>query len=231
MFLKNRANLRRSTALLFALFASVAGLSAAVASRGTTGHTASQTAAESEYKPLRALLRDMDLDVSGERTCMEAPPDDLAALAGKSLAVVVGRIVDVRSEFDGDDGVVSFYKVAVDRVVKNPPPSIPVASGRGEIDPIADTLTFRRLSGAVSENGHTLKVRLPGDERVTAGKNVVLFLKWDPRLSIYFPVADTAGIFLVDDAERVEPVLTDLASKYAISSNLNGFVQRIVELR
>jgi hypothetical protein len=231
MLLKNRSNLRKSTALLFALVASVAGLSAAVASRGPTTHKASQTAADSEYKPLRALLRDRDLDVSGERTCMEAPPESFAALASESLAVVVGRIADVRSEFDGDDGVVSFYRVAVDRVVKNPPPSITVARGRGEIDPIADTLTFTRLSGTVSENGHTLKVRLPGDERVTEGKKVILFLRWDPKRAIYFPVADAAGIFLVDDAERVEPVLTRLASKYAESSTLDDFVRRIVEPR
>ena len=161
-------------------------------------------------KTLREIAQERDVEAEISNTEADSEYADLRLLAKNAEAIVIGRILDEESAFDGDDNISTNYAVHVQRVLKDKTPElIPMLRQLGKQDspaPLATPLKIVRPGGVVNVNGHRASVKVQGtNESLVVGKNYIFFLWWSYAHKAYYLAGGISGVVLVEDDFRVKP--------------------------
>jgi hypothetical protein len=148
-------------------------------------------------KTLREIGAERDIKTNIAPSGMDNEYDDLATLTNAAEAIVVAKVDNQKSDFDGDDHISTYYNVQVESILKDVELKAPVRPGKPEPAPLQTPLKFVRSGGSVEVNGHHVRQYLRGEERLGAGQHYVLFLWWSPSYNCYYLVGGTSGAFLV----------------------------------
>jgi hypothetical protein len=164
------------------------------------------TSDSSQRKTLRELVqeRDVETDVSEMETSAEY--DDLRALARDAEAIVVGHVVDEESAFDGDNYILTSYRIEVQSILKH-------TKLNGSLG-VGDELV----------NGRRASSKLKGSERLKPGRDILLFLWWSPAYKAYTLAGGVSGVFLIDAEQRLRP----LGSKEGMRKYDGGGLQSVI---
>lgn len=184
-------------------------------------------------KKLRDLARERDVEVAFH-TDSETEYTDLRALAKDADAVVMGRITQAESSFEGDDFIVTRYQVEVKRVLKDVSPGVTCAAtevGGPEAAPapLTTPLKLARLGGTVNVDGHRATAKVKGHESLTAGRDYVFFLWWGPNSKAYRLAGGISGAVLIEDDLRLKPLASDEALKGRYEgASLDEFIRDVI---
>lgn len=127
--------------------------------------------------------------------------DSLPMMAGRSSAIVVGRINGEEAEFSKrGTSIVTTYTVDVHHVLK-------------ANMPLTSPLTFTRTGGVVQVNGHRASYKVEGFDLIKPGKNYVLFLQWIPYREGYILTGGMSSVFIVKGNSRVKSLATGESSQ------------------
>src|ERR1043165_4457866 len=130
----------------------------------------SNSADPPRIKTLREIGQERDVEVPLPNLEFNHEYSDLQSLAKRSSVIIVGRITEEASSFDGDDGIITSYKVDVQRVLKDSAAYQPLGPNDARPLPLTSPLRFVRPGGIVNVNGHRVSTKLKGSELLTAGK-------------------------------------------------------------
>ena len=157
-------------------------------------------------KTLREIAgeRDVEIDVSNFENLLEY--GDLLFLAKHSDAIVVVRVIDEESAFNGDDSISTSYRLEVQSVVKHTQLRVPLDVGDEPPAPLVTPLKLVRPGGVVLFNGHRVTSTLKGSEPLKAGRHFLLFLWWSPDYKAYTLAGGVSGAFLIDMEHRLRPL-------------------------
>jgi hypothetical protein len=158
---------------------------------------------------LRDIARDRDIEVEGSEEKNSAEYSDLRLLTKHAEAIVVGRVIKEESSFDGDDHIITAYRLDVQRVLKHTKLHAPLGVGNEPPAALVTPLKFVRPSGIVLVNGHRASRKLKSSEAIQPSSDVLLFLWWSPAYKAYTLAGGVSGAFLIDGDLRLRP----LASK------------------
>ena len=210
---------------LLTLTAAVLSLTAwAIASAPRQDARAAQTD-ETKRKTLRDIARERDVEIQETEGELDGEYDDLHRLAKHAEAIVVGRITDAQSSFDGDDYIYTTYQVDVLRVVKDTQLKAPLMAGQEPPAPLMTPLKLVRPGGTMMVNGHRATEAMKGGDRFKPGKDFLLFLWWSPNFKAYRLAGGISGAFLVGADERVSP----LGTKAGMLRHKGGGLQAVVD--
>lgn len=176
-------------------------------------------------KTLRDIARERDVEVEESGEELSAEYDDLRSLAKGAEAIIIGRIIDKESSFDGDDHIVTTYQFDVLRVVKDTRLNAPLLSGQEPPAPLVSPLKLVRPGGTVLVNGHRASSKLKGSERLKPGHDFLLFLWWSPNFKTYTLAGGVSGAFLINGEQRLSP----LGSMPGMLKYKGGDLQAIVD--
>jgi hypothetical protein len=176
-------------------------------------------------KTLREIARERDIEVEEPAEGLNTEYNDLHLLAKHAEAIVVGRIMDEESSFDGDDYIVTTYRLDVLRVLKDTRLNAPLNAGQEPPAPLVTPLKLARPGGVVTINGHRASRILKGGERLKPGTDVLLFLWWSPNFKAYTLAGGVSGVLLIDGQQRLRP----LGSKTGMLKFEGGDLQAVVD--
>jgi hypothetical protein len=160
----------------------------------------------SKPKTLRELVRERDVEVDAPEGENNLEYDDLSRLARHAEAIVVGRITEEKSFFDGDDYIVTNYQLDVQRVLKHTRLNGPLGVGQEPPAPLVTPLKLARMGGVVQVNGRRASQKLKGSEPLKTGRDFLLFLWWSPAYKAYTLAGGVSGAFLIDGEQRLRPL-------------------------
>lgn len=155
---------------------------------------------------LREIARDRDVEVEVPEMESTTQYGELRILAKQAEAIVVGRIINQESFFDGDDHIVTTYRLDIQRVLKHTKLNGPLGAGDEPPAPLVTPLKVARPGGMVLINGHRASRNLKGSEALTSGSDALLFLWWSPAYKAYTLAGGISGAFLIDWELRLRPL-------------------------
>ena len=209
-----------------AALAAVASL--AISSTGVAGKQQGET----KFQKLREIGAERDVEVQIPNVENESEYSDLESLSKSSYAIVVGRITNEESRFDGDDYIVTTYNVDVQRVIKDAHATTSAPEGYEEPAPIMNPLKIVRSGGVVQYHGHRVSAKLRGSELLKRDNNYVLFLYWSPAFNSYKLMGGSSGAVLIrPNSNQVRPLgFSSGLLKYE-GTDLEGFLQDVIVRR
>ena len=151
-----------------------------------------------------ARARDVETDVPEMENTAEY--DDVRLLARHAEAIVVGRIIEEESAFDGEDHILTSYQLDVQSVLKQTKLNAPLGMGDETPVPLVTPLKVVRPGGVVLVNGRRATSKLKGSEPLKPGRAFLLFLWWSPAYKAYTLAGGVSGAFLVDSEQRLKPL-------------------------
>lgn len=157
-------------------------------------------------KKLRDLVRERDVEVEVPEGEANLEYNDLRLLAKHAEAIVVGSIVEEKSSFDGDDHILTSYRLDVRRVLKSTRLNAPLGVGQEPPAPLVTPLEVVRMGGVVEVNGRRASRKLKGGEPLKTGSDFLLFLWWSPDYKAYTLAGGVSGAFLIDGEQRLRPL-------------------------
>lgn len=158
-------------------------------------------------KTLRELGTERNVRVQVPDTEYDSEYSDLGSLTKAAYAIVVGRIVDEQSAFDGDNHIVTTYKVDIQRVMKDAHLISKPVPGSKDPAAISTPLKVVRSGGVVQYNGHHVNQYLRGSELLKAQKDYVLFLYWSPAFDSYKLLGGSSGAVLIrENKKEIRPL-------------------------
>ena len=196
----------------------------AIASNAQQGGPATQTDG-AKRQTLRDIARNRDVEVEVSEGENSAEYGDLRLLAKHAEAIVVGRLINEASSFDGDDHIITTYSLDIQRVLKHTKLNAPLGAGDEPPAPLVTPLKFVRPGGIVMVNGHRASRRLKGSEPLQPSRDVLLFLWWSPAYKAYTLAGGVSGAFLIDGELRLKP----LASKRGMLKYDGGTLDAIID--
>lgn len=178
----------------------------------------------------RALERDIEFDMLEGHFDQEY--GDLRWLAKHSDAIVLGRLLEGESFFNGDNHISTKYVVDLSRIIKDgTSESILLWQSLGWKAPpqLATPFRFVRPGGTVYVNGHRASMKLKGSEILTLGRSYVLFLHWTG--GYYRLAGGMSGAVLIDDNFRAKPLGTNQALKLKNYDKLSfdAFIEEVLK--
>jgi hypothetical protein len=205
-----------------AALAAVASL--AIWSTSVVGKQQGQT----KPKKLREIAAERDVEVPIPTGENDAEFTDLESLSKVSYAIVVGRITQEQSSFDGDDYIFTAYNVDVQRVIKDAHTTTSAPAGYEEPPPVATPLKVVRSGGVVQYQGHRASAKLRGSELLKPNQDYVLFVYWSPAFKSYKLLGGSSGAFLIrPNLKGVRPLgFASGLLKYE-GMNLESFLQEV----
>jgi hypothetical protein len=177
----------------------------AVASTPRQGGQAARDVGQ-KRKTLRDIARERDIEFEVSAEELNTEYHDLRMLAKGAEAIIVGRITDEESSFDGDDSIFTTYRLDVLRVIKETRLNAPLMAGQEQPSPLITPLKLVRPGGTVLVNGHRATGRLKGAERLKPGNDYLFFLWWGPYSKAYMLAGGVSGAFLIDGEQRLSPL-------------------------
>jgi hypothetical protein len=209
-----------------AVLAMVASL--AIWSTGVVGKQQGET----KFKKLREIGVERDVEVSVPNVENESEYTDLESLSKAAYAIVVGRITDEKSDFDGDDSITTAYNVEVQRVIKDAHTTTTSLPGYEEPAPITTQLKVVRSGGVVQYRGHRVSAKLRGSELLKRNQDYVFFLYWSPAFNSYKLLGGSSGVFLIRPGlNHVRPLgFASGMLKYE-GTDLESFLQAVIVRR
>lgn len=186
--------------------------------------------------PARKTLRDIgrERDFESEVAISDSNTEyaDLRLLAKHSDAVVIGRINEEASAFDGDDDIFTTYIVDVNRVVIDKTAKVlSILKLLGEHEPpapLSAPLKVVRSGGVVTINGHRVAKTMRGSEGLKAGKHYILFLQWSRAFKAYRLAGGMSGAVLVDSELVVKPLGSAKGVRIHNGTALEPFLQDLL---
>lgn len=175
----------------------------ATASERQQGSPVSQTD-RAKRKTLRDIARDRDVEIEVPDLENSVEYGDFGLLASHAEAIVVGRLIEEQSAFDGDDHIVTTYSLNVYRVIKDIKLNAPLSVGDEPPAPLLTPMRFVRPGGTVLVNGHRASRKLKGSEPLKTGNDVLLFLWWSPAYKAYTLAGGLSGALLIDQDLRLK---------------------------
>ena len=105
-------------------------------------------------KTLRDLAQERDIEVDVPVLESSVEYRNLGLLARHAEAIVVARLMDEQSTFDGDDYITTTYTLDVQRVIKDTKLNGPLGLGDEPPAPLLTPVRLARAGGVVVVNGH-----------------------------------------------------------------------------
>jgi hypothetical protein len=169
-------------------------------------------------KTMRDVAQERDIDMTYEPES-DVESDDLMAITRGADTIVLGKIIEAKSDFDrSGDFIETFYSVEVSRVLKaNAPIYLP--------------LKLFRPGGTVQVNGHIASVKVKGNEQLIAGQTYIFFLHWVSKHQVYALAGSFGGAFLVTDDFRVKSLSIEKRSLMKLNhddTNLEAFINEVM---
>lgn len=179
-------------------------------------------------KTLRDIARERDVESDAPEGELGQEYNNLGLLARHAEAIVIGRVSDEVSSFDGDDEIYTSYRLDVQRVLKATKLNAAPGVGQEPPAPLLTPLKVVRRGGIVQVNGHRVSQKLRGADSLKAGKNVLLFLWWSPALKAYTLAGGVSGVFLIDGDQRLTPLGSTAGMLKHSGSGLQNVIDEIL---
>lgn len=194
----------------------------------STGVTGQQPEGQKQ-KTLRERGAENNVRVTVPNQEYDSEYSDLQSLAKAAYLIVVGRIVEEQSAFDGDNHIVTTYKLDVQRVMKDAHLISRPVPGSKDPAPVTTPLKVVRSGGVVQYNGHHVNQYLHGSELLKAKKDYVLFLYWSPAFDSYKLLGGSSGAVLIRENKKgIRPLgFASGLLKYE-GMNLDEFLNEVV---
>lgn len=176
-------------------------------------------------KSLREIARERDVDADVPEMENTAEYNDLRVLARDAEAIVIGRVIDEESTFDGEDHIVTSYRLEVQSVLKHTKLNGPLGVGDEAPAPLVTPLKLARPGGVVQVGGRRAALKLKGSEPLKPGRDFVFFLWWSPAYKAYTLAGGVSGAFLIDMDQRLKP----LGSKAGMRKYDGGRLQAVID--
>lgn len=185
-----------------------------------------------EMKSLREVAQERDVEESVRSSEFDWERD-LDAVAQSSEVVILGKISDIKTSFDGDNWLRTDYTVDVQSILQPFTSKIPMELYALPGISFGNSLKMSRSGGSTIVNGHKVTQKNSGQEDLVKGKTYVFFLDWSPAYEAYAPVGGISGIVLVTDDLTVKPLASESKSKKANFKyndvNLNLFIEQVLK--
>lgn len=157
-------------------------------------------------KTLRDIARERDIEVDAPEGELNLEYSDFRHLIRAAEAIIVGRITEEKSSFDGDTHIVTNYQLDVQRVLKLTRLNGPLREGQEPPAPLVTPLKLARVGGVVEVNGHRASQKLKGSEPLKPGRDFLLFLWWSTNHKAYILAGGVSGAFLIDGEQHLKPL-------------------------
>lgn len=157
-------------------------------------------------KTLRDIARERDIEVDAPEGELNLEYSDFHHLVRHAEAIVVGRITEEKSFFDGDNYIVTNYQLDVQRVLKLTRLNGPLREGQEPPAPLVTPLKLARIGGVVEVNGRRASQKLKGSEPLKPGSDFLLFLWWSTNHKAYILAGGVSGAFLIDGEQHLKPL-------------------------
>lgn len=167
---------------------------------------ATQQTGSPRPKTLRDLARERDIEVEAPLSETHVEYGDFRLLAKHAEAIIVGRITEEKSSFEGDNYIVTNYQLDVQRVLKLTRLNGPLREGQEPPAPLVTPLKLARIGGVVEVNGHRASQKLKGSEPLKPGSDFLLFLWWSTNHKAYILAGGVSGAFLIDGEQHLKPL-------------------------
>ena len=185
-----------------------------------------------KVKKLSEIGSERNVEVSVPNIHGNAEYTDLESLSKAAYAIVVGRITEEKSTFDGDDSIFTTYSFDVQRVIKDAHTTTSIPPGYEEPTPITSPMKFVRSGGAVEYRGHRVSAKLRGSELLKRDNDYVLFLDWSPAFHSYKLLGGSSGAFLVRRGlNQVRPLGFASGLLNYEGKDLESFLQEVIARR
>jgi hypothetical protein len=155
---------------------------------------------------LREIAKERDVEVEVPEMESTTEYEDLGLLAKQAEAIVVARLIDEESAFDGDDHILTSCRLDVQRVLKQTQLNAPLGIEAELPAPLVGPLKVVRPGGVVVVNGRRATSRLKGSEKLKPGRQFLFFLWWSPAYKAYTLAGGVSGVFLIEADQRVKPL-------------------------
>lgn len=209
-----------------AVLATVATL--AIWSTGVVGKQQGET----KVKKLSEIGSERNVEVTVPNIHGTAEYTDLESLSRAAYAIVVGRITEEKSTFDGDDSIFTTYSFDVQRVIKDAHTTTSVPSGYEEPTPITSPMKVVRDGGVVEYRGHRVSAKLRGSELLKRENDYVLFMDWSPAFHSYKLLGGCSGAFLIRHGlNQVRPLGFASGLLNYEGKDLESFLQEVIARR
>jgi hypothetical protein len=180
-----------------------------------------------KLKTLREIVRERDVETDVSELEESAEYEDLHVLAKHAEAIVVVRISDEESAFNGDNNIFTSYHVEVLSVLKQTKLNAPLSIGEEPPAPLVTPLKLVRPGGVVMVDRHRAFAKLKGSELLKPDRYFLLFLWWSPAYKAYTLAGGVSGAFLIDMEQRLRPLGSKPGMRKYDGSGLQDLIDEV----
>jgi hypothetical protein len=199
----------------------------AIASSAQKNSQTTQTQG-TKLKTLREIARERDVETDVSEMEESAEYEDLHVLAKHAEAIVVVRVSDEESAFDGDNHISTSYHLEVLNVLKHTKLNAPLGVGDQPPAPLVTPLKLVRPGGVVMVNDRRAFAKLKGSEPLKSGRHFLLFLWWSPARNAYTLAGGVSGAFLIDMEQRLRPLGSKAGMRKYDGNGLQALIDEVL---